>query len=225
MAAPRNLIGYRAWRRLRVRAALRAPADRRRCSAPRVLALLGRAPKRCSFSCCAVLPCRSFERVRDDARRFWLLLWVLDAPASCRAIATACLRLFTLPPLPPRLRFSSPCLYSCITRPTVLRLRREVFAMLGLPCPGTFARGLFYRGEPRVPQFEGIEATSRAERNEETSSKVHHVSALLAAKLSIFSDGFAGFLHVIHPLSHHLVGQRDEFAARSACDLISSCHL
>jgi hypothetical protein len=40
-----------------------------------------------------------------------------DAPASLSAIAIACLRFFTL--RLPRAVFSSPCLYSCMTRLTV----------------------------------------------------------------------------------------------------------
>src|SRR5215831_12576417 len=44
-------------------------------------------------------------------------------------MAMACLRLFTLPPFPPRPLLSSPCLYSCITRPVVFLCRGDVFAI------------------------------------------------------------------------------------------------
>jgi len=49
--------------------------------------------------------------------------------ASESPMAMACLRLFTLPPLPPRPLFNSPCLNSCITRPSVRRCRNVALAM------------------------------------------------------------------------------------------------
>ena len=45
----------------------------------------------------------------------------LDARRTESAIAIAWRRLFTLPPLPPRPLFRSPCLNSCITRPSISR--------------------------------------------------------------------------------------------------------
>lgn len=53
-----------------------------------------------------------------------------EAPASLSAIATACLRLRTLPALPLGPLFNSPWAYSCITRFTVLRWDVVVLAMV-----------------------------------------------------------------------------------------------
>jgi hypothetical protein len=66
----------------------------------------------------AVLPDRSRRFVFARLRLFSDGLSWLEAPASCKAIAIACLGFLTLPrrPLP---ALSSPCLYSCITRSTV----------------------------------------------------------------------------------------------------------
>src|SRR5262245_66591483 len=87
------------------------------------------------------LPSRSCwpVRLRASLRFVFLKLLFLsalvsyfDAPASWRAIAIACLRLLTLPPLPLRPLLSSPCLNSCMTRPVVFRCRGDVLAILPL---------------------------------------------------------------------------------------------
>src|SRR3954470_25049295 len=82
-----------------------------------------RAPTRLlpSRSCWAVLPVASLRLLVARLRRFFFGLSYFESPASLSAIAIACLRLFTLPPLPAGPLFSSPCLNSCITRPAVLR--------------------------------------------------------------------------------------------------------
>lgn len=61
----------------------------------------------------AVAPARWRRLVRVKLRLFFAGVSWLEAPASCRAIATACLRFFTFfrPPL-----LSTPSLNSCITR-------------------------------------------------------------------------------------------------------------
>jgi hypothetical protein len=64
--------------------------------------------------------------------RFCDLVRYFDAPDSCSAMAIACLRLFTLPPLPPLPLLSSPRLYSCMTRPAVLRCRGVDLAIIDL---------------------------------------------------------------------------------------------
>ena len=56
-----------------------------------------------------------------QVRLFSRSLSYFEAPASESAIAIAWRRLFTLPPLPPRPELSSPCLNSCITRPSISR--------------------------------------------------------------------------------------------------------
>src|SRR5208337_3293602 len=62
---------------------------------------------------------------------FSLSLSYFDAPASLSAIAIAWRRFLTLPALPPGPLLSSPCLNSCITRPSVFRCRGED---LGMAC-------------------------------------------------------------------------------------------
>jgi hypothetical protein len=79
-----------------------------------------------------VSPRRSADLVLRKFARFFLGLSYFEAPASRRAMAIACLRLFTLPPRP---RGSSSCLYSCITRPMVffcaLDSRCAILVLLG----------------------------------------------------------------------------------------------
>src|ERR1035438_4063955 len=61
------------------------------------------------------------ERRLCDQELFSPLCWIF-APAfraSLRPMATACLRLFTFPPVPPLPDFNVPSLYSCMTFPTV----------------------------------------------------------------------------------------------------------
>ena len=52
---------------------------------------------------------------------FFFGIFAPDFRASLSAMATACLRFFTLPPFPPLPDFNSPCLYSCITFLTLPR--------------------------------------------------------------------------------------------------------
>ena len=61
--------------------------------------------------------------------RFSFGLSYLEAPASFNAMAIACRRLFTLPPFPSGPLLSSPCSYSCVTRPIVLRCRGDVLGI------------------------------------------------------------------------------------------------
>lgn len=79
-----------------------------------------------------VSPRRSADLVLRKFARFFLRLSYFETPASRSAMAIACLRLFTLPPRP---RGSSPCLYSCMTRPMVffcaLDSRCAILVLLG----------------------------------------------------------------------------------------------
>src|SRR5579872_3462454 len=72
------------------------------------------------------------ERVSYDLL-FFLGIFAPDLRASLRAIATACLRLFTFLPLPD---LSFPCLCSCITLLTFalpLDLELDFFVAINLP--------------------------------------------------------------------------------------------
>src|SRR6266404_244334 len=107
------LFAYYAARRADLR--LAAPPRRAGVLAflppiARLLSRLPRAPIRLlpSVSCCAVLPVASLRLVFARFCLFFDLLSFFEAPASCRAMAMACLRLFTLPPLPPEPLFNSP---------------------------------------------------------------------------------------------------------------------
>src|SRR5690349_2628359 len=93
------------------------PVARRRLVPAAPLASVRRCALRPSFSASAVRPLRSLLFVLLRLARFFLGELRLDDPDSLRAMAIACLRLFTF--CPERPLSSSPFLYSCITRSVV----------------------------------------------------------------------------------------------------------
>ena len=115
--------------RARVAAAFLPDAVRRVAFSPPIAGELSRRP----FAPTWDLPSVSCWEVRFFAlrqfSRFSFGLSYLEAPASFNAMAIACRRLFTLPPFPSGPLLSSPCSYSCMTRPIVLRCLGDVLGI------------------------------------------------------------------------------------------------
>src|SRR6185369_13102138 len=166
----------RLWPALRARvvAAFLPDAVRRVAFSPPIAGELSRRPfaptwDLPSVSCWEVSPFASLRFVLVRFSRFSFGLSYLEAPASFNAMAIACRRLFTLPPFPSGPLLSSPCSYSCMTRPTVLRCLGDVlgishlfrvFLSLSGPTPSRLPRfrPLSSRDRPRTEEL----ATRRA---------------------------------------------------------------
>src|SRR5262245_35226854 len=131
-------------------------------------------------------------------------------------MAIACRLLLTLPPLPPRPRFNSPCLNSCMTRPVVLRWRgddRAIYLLLNRATPHE-ASPVLSRWKPTGMAMLGF-GDARADRRRPTQQE-HRTVKVVHGPQGISSPANGGawrrprqVMALVCRLLLHLLGERD----------------